>query len=105
MRGSKVIVSTTRPERLKKEGLPTTLTLDLEIHPEKIGPMLRTKWRDKWKYITYEYPFEICRWFSVAVEREVKVLRAGFNYTNDIKKQFQPFRKDDDAMKGFYRGA
>ena len=67
--------------------------------------MIKTKWRDKWKFTAYEYPPDICKWFSVAVAKEVKAIRAGLKYRNDIKKLYQPFRKDDDAMKGFYRAA
>ena len=100
-----MIVTTLRPERLIKEGLSTALTLDLSISPEKVGPMIQTRWRDKWKFTAYEYPPDICKWFSVAVAKEVKVIRAGLKYRNDIKKIYQPFRKDEDAMKGFYRAA
>ena len=83
-----MIVTTVRPERLIKEGLPTSLTLDLSIAPDKVGPMIKTKWRDKWKFTAYEYPPDICKWFSVAVAKEVKAIRAGLKYRNDIKKLY-----------------
>jgi hypothetical protein len=36
--GQKVTIKSTKPERLTKLGLPTELTLPLEIDPTKIGP-------------------------------------------------------------------
>ena len=93
-----------RPELLTKQGLPPILIIDLEVAPEKVGPQIKTKW-GTWDYVAHEYPPDICRWFSVAVQKEVKAIRAGLNFRNGIKKKYQPLRKDDDVMKGFYRGA
>ena len=97
------MVTTTRPERLEKEGLPTSITLDLDIPPEKISDAtIKTRWTS-FNWVSHVYPDEVNEWFAVAIElKGVKALRASFTKKNDQKKQYS---KSGDELKGFIRGA
>ena len=78
LKGSVVIVTTTYPEPLIKQGLPTEISLDLDVDPECIGP-----WHDHQKiqprsigFQGYRYPEKVNHWFSVAIDKEVVLIRA-----------------------------
>ena len=94
--GSKVIVTTMRPERLVEKGLPTTLTLDLDVPPEKIDSVAITTNRKHYKFLSHVYPEEVNRWFAAAIELEgVKVLRASHKKTNDLETYTYYKKKED----------
>ena len=98
-------MTTMRPERLVEKGLPTTLTLDLDVPPEMISDeTIKTSWK-KYKFFSHVYPEEVNRWFAAAIELEgVKVLRASHKKTNDLVT-FTYYKKKEDQMKGFLRAA
>ena len=98
-------MTTMRPERLVEKGLPTTLTLDLDVPPEKIDSVAITTNRKHYKFLSHVYPEEVNRWFAVAIELEgVKVLRSSYKKTNDLET-FVYYKKEEDQVKGFYRAA
>ena len=72
--GSKLQITTEFPERLAEKGLPVSLTLEMDIDPEKD---LTGEWVAVNKgYAGYKYPEDVCKWFSAAVEEDVIAIRS-----------------------------
>ena len=88
------------PAPLVRNNLPTSIQLDLDKDPETVGP-----WYDfqNGAYQTrgfcgYRYPDEICHWFSVAIDREVILIRAASKHRCRARLgKFVAGRKDDQV--------
>ena len=82
----KVLVTTNKPHRLTDKGLPTDITMDLNIaDPSKIGP-----WFEGAKHAGYRYPDQVNEWFSAAIDKKVVALHATFD--NQKWKTLDPKR-------------
>ena len=78
LRGSKVEISTSRPELLSAQGLPAKLTLDMDVDAEaELGAYVELhRNQSKDQFGGYTYPEDVCRWFSVAIGKEVIAVKA-----------------------------
>ena len=67
------------PVPLLRNSLPTSIQLDLDKDPETVGPWydFQGKAPQTVGFCGYRYSDEVCHWFSVAIEREVILIRAG----------------------------
>ena len=74
LNGSRLTITTEFPERLSERGMPVTITLEMDIDPEKdlTGEFIEVNKG----YAGYKYPEDVCKWFSIAIEEDVVALRS-----------------------------
>ena len=74
LKGSKLQITTEFPERLTEKGMPVSLTLEMDINPEKD---LTGEFIECMKgYAGYKYPEDVCKWFSAAIQKDVIAIRS-----------------------------
>ena len=57
LKGSKLAINTSIPERLTEQGLPTSIRLEMDIDPEtELGEYVELEGNPKVSYAGYTYP-------------------------------------------------
>ena len=104
LKGSIVTVTTRRPALLTAKGLPTSISFDLDAPPEEAGPYINTEHLHAWKNIGsvgFVYNATVNNWFTVALERDVFVIRAPRGHYSRARYFKNPRAVKGDMCKGF----
>ena len=92
LKGSKLQINTEKPKRLAEKGLPVSLTLEMDIDPEKeLGELIECNKG----YAGFKYPDDVCKWFSAAIDKDVVVLRSPMTRKTKINPKRLIFDKSD----------
>ena len=98
-----VTFTTTAPQLLLDQGLPVSIEIDLDQDPEKVGPFqnfennsVPTK-----GFKGHVYPDEVGRWFSVAVSKEVVLIRAPNMWKTEARFNKFPHGRRGDLVKSY----
>ena len=99
-------VTTIEPQLLRAKNLPESITIDLDEDPNTIGPAVdgfrSLMWSgNKDDHWGNQYNDTICEWFSVAVEKEIVLIRAPSKLRLNNEKKRTMYTKEDDLRKGF----
>ena len=81
LKGSKLTITTEYPEKLTTKGLPGSLTLEMNINPETdLGAFAVCKKG----YAGYKYPDDVCKWLSIAIDKDVIAIRSSMTRKNAL---------------------
>ena len=101
--GSVVTFTTTAPQLLLDQGLPVQIKIDLDEDPQNVGQFrsfenntVITK-----GFKGHVYPDEVGHWFSVAVAKEVMLIRASSMYRTEARVNKFPHGRRGDQVKSF----
>ena len=87
LKGSKVTISTSLPERLTDKGLPVSLKLELDIDPKaELVEYVEREGHPKVSYAGYTYPKDVCNWFSVAIGKDVIAVKSRMDRRTALNK-------------------
>ena len=97
-------MTTKKPELLTAKGLPKSIEFDLDAAPEEVGPYIDTEHHHSTRNIGsvgYVYNDRVNHWFTVALERDVYVIRAPRGHRCRARTNKNPLKVEGDACKGF----
>ena len=86
------------------KGLPTSISFDLDAPPEEVGHFISTEHLNGTKNlgsVGYVYNDNVNNWFTVALERDVFVIRAPRGHNCRARFFKNPRAVEGDKCKGF----